>query len=64
MTDVKLSVSKEYFTHDYVDSKIASYVFYPCEYCGEKFQLVRPDDNFTAGGAYELFDTETQRLMK
>jgi hypothetical protein len=29
----------------------ASYVFYRCEYCSTKFQLVEPDNNFQAGGA-------------
>lgn len=51
MTGISLSGSKELFTNDYVDPRIASYVFYNCEYCGKKFQLVQPDNNFQAGGA-------------
>jgi hypothetical protein len=52
---VSLSGSKEYFTHEYADPKIASYVFYHCEYCGNKFQLVQPDNNFQASGAIRKF---------
>lgn len=51
MTRLSVSGSREFYTGDFVDPKIASYVFYPCEYCGNKFQLVQPDNDFAAGGA-------------
>jgi hypothetical protein len=55
MTRVSFSGSKEVFTGEYVDPSIASYVYYPCEYCGDNFQLVEPDNNFQAGGAIRKF---------
>jgi hypothetical protein len=65
MTEVSISGSKEFFTREYVDPKIASYVYYPCEYCGNKFQLVIPDNNFQAGGAIRKFqyrNTDTNEI--
>jgi hypothetical protein len=36
---------------NFVDPSMASYVYYSCEYCGNKFRLVEPENNFQAGGA-------------
>jgi hypothetical protein len=49
MTKITVSDSKEYFAREYVDPKIATYVFYSCEHCGNEFQLVQPDNNFQVG---------------
>jgi hypothetical protein len=35
----------------FVDPSMASYVYYNCEYCGNKFRLVEPENNFQAGGS-------------
>lgn len=51
MTRITASGSEEFFTHKYVSPEIASYVYYPCEYCSTRFRLVEPDNNFQAGGA-------------
>ena len=40
---------------NFVDPSMASYVYYPCEYCGKKFQLVEPENDFSAGGAIRKF---------
>ncbi|CAN5418285.1 hypothetical protein BH18THE2_BH18THE2_17060 [soil metagenome] len=55
MTNVSVSGSKEFFTNEYADPSICSYLYYPCAYCGEKFQLVEPDNDFRAGGAARTF---------
>jgi DNA-directed RNA polymerase subunit RPC12/RpoP len=48
MTKVEYSCSPD---SNFVGPKITSYVYYPCEYCGNKFQLVQPNNDFSPGGA-------------
>jgi hypothetical protein len=46
-----IGVRKSVETSNFKDPKITSYVYYPCEYCGNKFQLAQPDNDFSPGGA-------------
>jgi hypothetical protein len=49
-----LSKDIRVFTGKHAPPDICTYYKYPCEYCGTKFLLVDPDNNFQAGGAVRL----------
>jgi hypothetical protein len=51
MTKVTTSFGEEFFTVKYADPTTCSYVYYPCCYCQELFQLIDPENGFRAGGA-------------
>jgi hypothetical protein len=51
MTKVTASGAEEFFTGKYADPATCSYVYYPCCYSEELFQLIDPENGFRAGGA-------------
>jgi hypothetical protein len=42
------SVGEEFFTGKYADPSTCSYLYYPCVYCEELFQLIDPENDKTA----------------
>jgi hypothetical protein len=47
---VNYSISEQYFTGDYADPSMCSYLSNPCAYCLKLFQLMKPENDFRVGG--------------
>jgi hypothetical protein len=63
MTNITVSDGKEFFTGEYADPSICSYMYYDCVYCLQPFYLVDPD-TFQAGGTIRTVQYRNKETNK